>query len=227
MTALYKGMGFITGLALMIIMLISSTEFVAYYMNGYFEKEYAKYQVTEAISIEMEDLLTVTDEMMDYLRGDREDLVIYTKIGNIEREFFNAKEKKHMQDVQKLFLDAQQIRFGAVLLVILVSGCLLFFKKGLCLLQGIQWGILGFMALIGMLAGLMAYNFNRYFTLFHLLLFNNDDWILNPQTDLLINIVPEGFFRDTAFWIAGLFIVGALFIWLLAWFLLKGIKTGE
>lgn len=227
MTALYKGMGFLAGLALMIILIISSTEFVAYYMNGYFEKEYAKYQVTEAISIEMEDLLTVTDEMMDYLKGDREDLEIYTKIGNTEREFFNAKEKKHMQDVQKLFLDAQKIRFSSVLLVILVSGCLLYLKKGRCLLKGIQGGILGFMTLIGILAGLMAYNFNRYFTLFHLLLFNNDDWILNPNTDLLINIVPEGFFRDTAFWIAGLFIAGALLIWLLAWFLLKSIKTGE
>lgn len=227
MTALYKGMGFFTGLALMVILLISSTEFVAYHMNGYFEKEYAKYEVTEAVSIEMDDLLTVTHEMMDYLKGNREDLVIYTKIGNTEREFFNAKEKKHMQDVQKLFLDAQKIRFGAVLFVILVSGCLLFLKKGRCLLKGIQWGIFGFMAFIGILAGLMAYNFNRYFTLFHLLLFNNDDWILNPNTDLLINIVPEGFFRDTAFWIAGLFIVGALLIWLLAWILLKGIKTGE
>ena len=30
----------------------------------------------------------------------------------------------------------------------------------------------------------------------------NDLWILDPSTDLLINIVPEPFFVDTAFRIA-------------------------
>lgn len=35
--------------------------------------------------------------------------------------------------------------------------------------------------------------------------FNNDLWILDPSTDMLINIVPEGFFMDTAGRIAFLF----------------------
>ena len=35
--------------------------------------------------------------------------------------------------------------------------------------------------------------------------FNNDLWILDPSTDMLINIVPEGFFMDTAERIAFLF----------------------
>lgn len=227
MAMVYKGLGILTGLALMVILLISSTEYVAYYKNGYFEKEYDKYQVTQAVSIEMQDLLTVTDEMMDYLKGDRKDLVIYTKIGNTEREFFNAKEKKHMADVQSLFLGAQRLRLGLALFVIFISGGLLYFKKGRSLFKGIQRGILAFFAFMGILAALMAHNFNRYFTLFHHLLFNNTDWILNPKTDLLINIVPEGFFRDTAFWIAGLFFAGAFLIWILAWFLSKRIKTGE
>ncbi len=227
MRLVYKGLGILTGLSLMIILLISSTEYVAYYKDGYFEKEYTKNQVAQSVQIEMHDLLTVTDEMMVYLKGDREDLVIYTKIGNTEREFFNAKEKKHMADVQALFLGAQQLRIGLTLFAIFISVGLLYFKKGRSLFKGIQWGILAFFAFMGILAALMLHNFNRYFTLFHQLFFNNDDWILNPKTDLLINIVPEGFFRDTAFWIAGLFFAGALLIWLLAWFLSKHIKTGE
>lgn len=35
----------------------------------------------------MEDLLEVTDEMMDYLRGDREDLHVMTVMDGQEREF--------------------------------------------------------------------------------------------------------------------------------------------
>lgn len=52
----------------------------------------------------MEDLLEVTDEMMDYLRGDREDLHVMTVMDGQEREFFNAREIAHMEDVQGLFL---------------------------------------------------------------------------------------------------------------------------
>lgn len=227
MTLWYKFLGVLSGLALMLILLISSVEYVTYYMGDYFEKEYAKNEVTEAIGIEMDDLLIVTHEMMDYLKGDRADLVVYTKIQNTEREFFNTKEKRHMADVQKLFIDAKHLRLGAILFTALSIGILLYFKKGYCLFSGIQGGIAIFFTFMGLLVALMAHNFNRYFTLFHHLFFNNDDWILNPKTDLLIDIVPEGFFRDTAFWIAGLFLVGAIIVWLLSWFLAKRMKTGD
>lgn len=50
------------------------------------------------------------------------------------------------------------------------------------------------------------------------------DWYLNPKTDLLINIVPEGFFRDTAFYIAGAFLAVSVFFWLLAGALRKRLK---
>ncbi|MDD3395550.1 MAG: TIGR01906 family membrane protein [Anaerotignum sp.] len=227
MTLWYKLLGVLSGLALMVVLLISSVEYVSYYKGDYFEKEYEKYEVTDAIGIEMDDLLTVTHEMMDYLKGDRADLVIYTKLQNTESEFFNTKEKRHMADVQKLFIEAKQLRLGAIIFTVLSIGILLYFKKGYCLFYGIQWGIAVFLAFTGLLVALMVHNFNRYFTLFHHLFFNNDDWILNPKTDLLINIVPEGFFRDTAFWIAGLFLAGAIIVWSLSWFLAKRMKTGE
>ena len=38
----------------------------------------------------MEDLLDVTDEMMAYLRGNREDLHVSAVIGGETREFFNT-----------------------------------------------------------------------------------------------------------------------------------------
>ncbi|WP_304508447.1 TIGR01906 family membrane protein [Anaerotignum sp.] len=227
MTLVYKSLGFLTGLALMVILLISSTEYVVYYMDGYFEKEYNKYEVTKSINIEMDDLLTVTQEMMDYLKGDREDLVVYTKIGNAEREFFNAKEKKHMLDVQSLFIKAMKLRLAAILCTVFIMAILLFFKKGSALFRGIQWGIAVFFGGLFLLFVVMVHDFNRYFTLFHEVFFSNDDWILNIKTDLLINIVPEGFFRDTAFWILGIFGASALIVWILSWFLAKRMKTGE
>ena len=65
-----------------------------------------------------------------------------------------------------------------------------------------------FFAVIAALAAIISTNFTKYFILFHHMFFNNDLWILDPSTDMLINIVPEGFFMDTAGRIAFLF--GAL-----------------
>ena len=69
-------MGLIAAFCVTFVVLISSVEAVVYFNPHYFEKEYTKYNVLERVHMEMDDLLTVTDEMMDYLKGDREDLVV-------------------------------------------------------------------------------------------------------------------------------------------------------
>lgn len=48
------------------------------------------------------------------------------------------------------------------------------------------------------LAALISTDFTKYFVIFHHIFFDNDLWILDARTDLLINIVPEPFFMDTA-----------------------------
>ncbi len=219
MKALYHVMGLIAAFCVTFIVLITSVEAVVYFNDGYFEKEYTKYRVLERVHMEMDDLLYVTDEMMDYLKGEREDLVVNTIVNGEEREFFNEKEKRHMVDVQGLFLGAMALRRGACGLAVLCAAVLLWKKQGLVLLRMLQWGIglfIGGMAALGLI---ISTDFTKYFTIFHLIFFDNMDWYLNPKTDLLINIVPEGFFRDTAFLIAALFLGVCLLLWLAAAFL--------
>ncbi len=209
-----KGIGILAGLGLMCALLLFSVEVVAYHIDGYYEKEYTKYNVLEDVDMEMEDLLYVTDEMMAYLRGNREDLVVETIVAGEPREFFNEKEKRHMVDVQELFLTGMSGRWLCVAFAA-IMGLVCHKKKAYdTYLGGIQWGIGLFLASIAGFCGLMMQDFNKYFIQFHLIFFDNDDWILNPKTDLLINIVPEGFFRDTAFWIAGIFLVSAAILWI-------------
>ena len=103
--------GIFTAFCLMIILLITSVEAVVYWTPGYFEREYTKYNVLDSLpSMTMEDLLEVTDEMMDYLKGEREDLHVVTVMDGQEREFFNEREIAHMEDVQDLFLRAMSLR---------------------------------------------------------------------------------------------------------------------
>lgn len=74
--------GIFTAFWLIIAFLITSVEAVAYWTPGYYEKEYTKYQVLNDLpEMTMDDLLDVTDEMMAFLRGKRENLHVYTTMG--------------------------------------------------------------------------------------------------------------------------------------------------
>lgn len=105
-----------------------------------------------------------------------------------------------MVDVQHLFLAAIAIR-RICAVIILLSIALLWRTKAdikrllprmLCI------GTALFFALTAALAAIISTDFTKYFILFHRIFFTNDLWILDPSTDLLINIVPEPFFVDTA-----------------------------
>ncbi len=200
MKYLHNTLGILSAFALMITLLITSVETVCYWTPGYYEKEYEKYQVLDDVHMEMEDLLDVTEEMMAYLRGEREDLHIPTIVDGEPREFFNEREIAHMEDVQGLFLAALTIRRICLALIVICVALLFALKadvkqilpKMLCV------GTVIFFVILAILTGIIASDFSKYFVVFHHIFFDNDLWLLDPATDLLINIVPEPFFMDTA-----------------------------
>ena len=193
-------LGLLCAFALMVILLITSVEAVTYWTPGYYEKEYRKYNVLENVRMEMDDLLDVTSEMMAYLRGQREDLHVPTVVNGQPREFFSQREIAHMEDVRGLFLGAIAIRQGCLILIMASLAILLYTRADLkrLLPRTLCAGTLLFFALLAVLAAVIASDFSRYFIVFHHIFFDNDLWMLDPRTDLLINIVPEPFFMDTA-----------------------------
>lgn len=209
--------GILCAFCLMLVFLITAVEAVAYWTPGYYEEEYTKYQVLEDLpEMTMEDLLTVTDEMMAFLRGKREHLHVFTTMGGEYREFFTAREIAHMEDVRGLFLGGLLLR-RIGLLVTAASAVFLFFWQrksadrrrllaravpaGLCMGTGV------FFALSLAIVGIISTDFTKYFIVFHHIFFDNDLWLLDPAEDMLINIVPEPFFMDTALRIAVVFAV--------------------
>jgi len=193
-------LGLLCAFALMIVLFITSIEAVTYWTPGYYEKEYEKYQVADAVHMEMDDLLEVTDQMMAFLRGNREDLHVPTIVNGQPREFFNEREIAHMEDVQGLFLAAIAIRRICLILLIAALLLLAVLKADIkrVLPRMISIGTLLFFGFLAVLAAIISRDFSRYFVIFHMIFFNNDLWLLDPRTDLLINIVPEPFFMDTA-----------------------------
>lgn len=193
------GIGIIFSFCLMIVLLFTSIEAAIYWVPGYFEKEYTKYNVTDSVHMTMDDLLDVTDQMMAFLRGNREDLHVNTTMNGVEREFFNAREIAHMEDVRGLFLEAIALRRICLMIMVLCILALYFLKnsfkttfpRSVCVGTGLFFSVSAIISVI------ISTDFTRYFIMFHHIFFKNDLWMLDPSTDMLINIVPEGFFRDT------------------------------
>ena len=198
----------------LIVLLISSTEAAIYGDRDYsfYEQEYEKYQVTEDLDMKLKDVMYVTTEMMAYLRGDRETLSVMTDVGGEERDFFNEQDRLHMEDVQVLFRGGLALRWWCILVIVI---CLIVLKlwgrdrlKGLCRAYWIGIGI--FAVIVGILAFLFTQDFTRYFTVFHEIFFRNDLWMFDPETDLMIRMLPERFFYDMAARIVIFFSTGLL-----------------
>lgn len=219
--------------SMLLVLIISAVEIAVYADYGYFEKEYKKYDVTNEngiVNMEMDELIRVTKEMMSYLRGDRENLVIYAVIDGEEKEFFDERDKSHMVDVRDLFVAALDVRVGAILMagLSLVNLFLIMYWKDIrkLLFNAYMWAIGILSAFIAVIAVLACIDFTGVFYKFHALFFNDYEWLLDPDVSRLINIVPEGFFIDTAIRIVVIFIMLILIMGGLLLFAKKSKKLG-
>lgn len=207
MKIVHRISGLAAALAMIVVLLITSFEIAAYSNFNWYLKEYSKYEVFDDLEMEAEDVMYVTEEMMAYLRGNREDLVVETVVDGSEREFFNDREKAHMVDVKNLFLGGLDLRLGAGVILMAALLILTFTKANMkkVLPQSFLMGVGGFVGLLAIFACLIAKDFHKYFFLFHEIFFDNDLWLLDPKTDLMIRMLPEGFFFDMVVRISSIF----------------------
>lgn len=223
MKVLERIVGLIAVMATIVVLLITSFEIAAYSDFSWYEKEYLKYEVLSDLEMEIEDVMYVTEEMMAYLRDNRGDLVVDTIVNGEEREFFNEREKLHMIDVKGLFMGGLALRRNALLVlagaVVVLAVMKVNWKQ--LLPWSITWGIGGFLGILLIGGGLMATDFHKYFFLFHEIFFDNDLWLLDPKTDLMIRMLPEGFFFDMVVRIGIIFFVSLLALLIGAVFMKK------
>ena len=103
-----------------------------------------------------------------------------------------------MEDVRGLFVGAVYLRYILIAVSILCIIAVKLLKgKIFCFLSNVlTFGTLFTLVITAVLVFLIAGDFEKYFIIFHHIFFNNDLWMLDPATDNLINIVPQGFFMD-------------------------------
>lgn len=221
--------GIITGIALVLILAVTSVEIAAYSDFGFYEREYTKYNVNDSkgiVNMEMDELIRVTKEMMAYLRGDRDDMVIYAVVDGTEKEMFNSIEKYHMADVRTLFIKGLNIRRISIAIAVLCISLLSLiygFKRSIkSVFINIKRVILAVWAGIIVVLAAALVDFTTVFYIFHYIFFDNTAWQLDGDISRLINMLPEGFFVDMAIRIGVIYIILNLIILALAFWVKRG-----
>ena len=89
------------------------------------------------------------------------------------------------------------------------------------LLRSIIGTFLALLGALGVLALIIASDFNRAFIAFHHIFFRNNLWQLNPDRDWVIRLLPEGFFLDMVIVIGSVFTFSLIIVMALCILLLR------
>ena len=205
--------GYIAALCVLLI-IVAQSIFIPTFFMPYFSWHYQRRNIPASIGIEKDELMHVTAELLDYMRGRREDLVIYATVNGEERQFFSEIEIRHMVDVLDLYDIGFLIRNISFWLLMFIILGMAFFKVRILEVMSrcCREVIVCFLILLGLLVGLIVWDFDRAFVIFHLIFFDNDYWILDPSVDLLINMVPQVFFVEISIFIGFLLLLFSLVI---------------
>ncbi|MGI6706079.1 MAG: TIGR01906 family membrane protein [Clostridia bacterium] len=204
---------------LCLVLLLTGVELTAFNLN-YYRNEYRKLERPQAIGISEEELMSVTRELLDYLKDQRDDLDLTAVIKGGKRPVFNEREILHMKDVKDLFRRGYRLRNISIFLIA-VFGALTVAAGGKRSWKALARSFIAVAAvnfgLILLLVILLHADFTKYFDQFHYLFFTNDLWQLDPSRDVLIQMVPEAFFFDTAIRIIVFFVTAMAFLSAVSW----------
>ncbi|MEK7325549.1 MAG: TIGR01906 family membrane protein [Chloroflexota bacterium] len=151
-----------------------------------------------------------------YVReGQPPDVLAVQRQGNAP--LYNARELKHMQDVQNVYQTVWWIWQISLNLIVLVGFALAWRQETRpALAAALEWGGLltvGLVAFVGLLA---VVAWQVWFVAFHEIFFAPGTWTFN-YSDTLIRLFPEKFWFDAALTVAGLSLLGGLLLGTSIW----------
>jgi integral membrane protein (TIGR01906 family) len=187
-------------ISIFIAIIITSVDVMSFDLN-FFRDFYFENDSAEEIGVSFDDLMISTEVLLDYTRGKNDSLDVMVTVDGNREMMYNKREVDHMVDVRDLYLNAIFIRnvLAGFFLIVMLSDVL---RKKFIFEQHWQAvknaGIVMF-AVIGFIVLAAVIDFNTFWTNFHLIFFRNDLWLLNPNTDRLIMMVPLNFFIALVF----------------------------
>jgi integral membrane protein (TIGR01906 family) len=203
------------------------TASVSWAVNSQWLYQYGfdEYNVSQTTGLAPSELEKAAEGLIDYFNSSEESISLTVMRDGEAFELFNAREIAHLRDVKGLFRLVYWVLLGTVVYACIYAGVSLFWWKDR---KRLAWGLIGGggLTLVLMLAlGLAALlDFDWLFLQFHLLIFANELWMLDPATDYLIMLFPGGFWFDAAMFCALATAVGALILGGIGWWRLRKIS---
>ena len=168
--------------------------------------EKSRAAVAQAYGMNQEDAVTAYIGM-DAARQDdaAQTIALYMELGSedtlLTLDELNDKEISHMADVRRLIAACGKMRTLWITLAAGLAVAMAWVGAGLekrhrpvivgaaCGLCALAVGAFAFIALMN------ANGFGAMFVGLHRLIFTNDNWLLNPATDMLIRMMPQALFE--------------------------------
>ena len=191
---------------------------------------FLQYAQTSHLGVPASRYVDYAKAITQYLDGKTSAVQVKNPESGLVENAFSDKENAHMADVRGIVNGLKIIRWAGGGLVIGLLA-LLYFKHKNQPAQFLQDAVRGFalsalflLAIATVLSVWGAVNFDGLFVTFHKIIFTNNLWLLNPNTDVLMALMPLNFF----IWYAGemlksmLPVLGMMLLVIWAW--LKGRK---
>jgi integral membrane protein (TIGR01906 family) len=187
-----------------VVVIMLMTLFMAGF-QGFYTYEYEKNDIYNVTGISQNDMPEVIDRLSGYVVGRYKELNHEVLIHEKMEWIYGDREIAHMKDVRLIFDFLKYFIFVYTIL------CMITFiseyrKKKLAsfFVTLSKFGLYGGILIVAIAGILVTVDFSKYFVVFHELVFSNDLWLLDPRTDVLIQMLPESFFMEMAVMILAL-----------------------
>lgn len=186
----------ISTLCLIVCAFLSCVDYWCF-SNSFYKNEYTKLDTANEIGMSQDDLDKTTDVLLGYLKDKYSSLDTIAKVEGFTREVFNDREKAHMVDVKNLYQNVLVVRNICFVLYLLTFVYICFSGNTKYIFSSYKKSLAIFGFIIGFILLFCLIDFDGFWTNFHHIFFpNNDLWLLDPRTDILIMMVPSQFFFD-------------------------------
>jgi integral membrane protein (TIGR01906 family) len=180
-----------------------------------YDYAFDRYNAEETTGLSRADLDHCAAELRAYFNNGEPTFYCTVTENGLPAPIFSARETQHMEDVKGLVSWVNWLQVVSV--VFIVAYGVVFFvwsrEGNLRELAGQSLASLLIGAIVvGAVGAFAAVGFEAAWERFHEILFTNDNWLLNPRTDHLIQMFPEEFWRDAVFMLAGLILMQAAVI---------------
>ena len=189
-------LSFLFGWCFIIVCVVFSIKSTALNPDFYIPK-YEEMELASDIGVSKKDLNQSIRLLLDYLDANRDDIKGHITWYGVSQETFNKKETSHMVDVKALYQNA--LKAAKMAFIILGLVVLYFYLNDKTLMsaylsKGFLMAMFTFILMLVFFGFWILTDFTSFWTWFHTIFFSNQLWLLDPNTDFMICMLPETIF---------------------------------